>query len=133
MLNHVYGLVGVVGTIITIATSFIRNQDISQWLLVCSGWLAALLIGWFTHKTIKAISNNHTEIIKSNMEAIKSHNESNKNLMDKNDALIKELARTSEQKEKMEGIAAYLATQNPQINAMPRTASRQEHTDSEAN
>ncbi|MCK6983570.1 protein gop [Enterobacter roggenkampii] len=133
MLNHVYGLIGVVGTIITIATSFIRNQDISQWLLVCSGWLAALLIGWFTHRTIKAISNNHTEVIKSNMDAIKSHNESNQNLMAENQGLIKELARTSEQKEKMEGIAAYLATQNPQINAMPRTASRQESTDSEAN
>ncbi|ELY2739692.1 protein gop [Cronobacter turicensis] len=133
MLNHVYGLIGVVGTIITIATSFIRNQDISQWLLVCSGWLAALLIGWFTHRTIKLISNNHTEVIKSNMEVIKSHNESNQNLMAENKGLIKELARTSEQKEKMEGIAAYLATQTPQINAMPRTASRQENIDSEAN
>ncbi len=67
------------------------------------------------------------------MDAIKSHNESNQNLMAENQGLIKELARTSEQKEKMEGIAAYLATQNPQINAMPRTASRQENTDSEAN
>ncbi|ANR79932.1 protein gop [Kosakonia sacchari] len=133
MLNHVYGLIGVVGTIITIATSFIRNQDISQWLLVCSGWLAALLIGWFTHRTIKAISSNHTEVIKSNMEAIKSHHESNQNLIAENKGLIQELARTSEQKEKMEGIAAYLATQNPQINAMPRTASRPENTDSEAN
>ncbi|ELY4599366.1 protein gop [Cronobacter malonaticus] len=133
MLNHVYGLIGVVGTIITIATSFIRNQDISQWLLVCSGWLAALIIGWLTHRTIKSISNNHTEVIKSNMEVIKSHNESNQNLMAENKGLIKELARTSEQKEKMEGIAAYLATQNPQINAMPRTASRPENIDSEAN
>ncbi|HHQ9966412.1 TPA: protein gop, partial [Escherichia coli] len=112
---------------------FIRNQDISQWLLVCSGWLAALLIGWFTHRTIKAISNNHTNVIKSNMEVIKSHNESNQNLMAENKELIKELARTSEQKEKMESIAAYLATQNPQINAMPRTASRPENIDSEAN
>jgi len=53
--------------------------------------------------------------------------------MAENKGLIKELARTSEQKEKMEGIAAYLATQTPQINAMPRTASRQENIDSEAN
>ncbi|WP_406904995.1 protein gop [Klebsiella oxytoca] len=133
MLNHVYGLIGVVGTIITIATSFIRNQDVSQWLLVCSGWLAALLIGWFTHRTIKAISNNHTEVIKSSMETIKNHNESNQSLMAENKGLIKELARTSELKEKMEDIAAYLATQNPQMNAMRRTASRQENSDSEAN
>lgn len=133
MLNHVYGLIGVVGTIITIATSFIRNQDVSQWLLVCSGWLAALLIGWFTHRTIKAISNNHTEVIKSSMETINNHNESNQSLMAENKGLIKELARTSELKEKMEDIAAYLATQNPQMNAMRRTASRQENSDSEAN
>ncbi|EED0668743.1 putative protein gop [Escherichia coli p0305293.14] len=53
--------------------------------------------------------------------------------MAENKELIKELARTSEQKEKMESIAAYLATQNPQINAMPRTASRPENIDSEAN
>lgn len=124
MLNHVYGLIGVVGTIITIATSFIRNQDISQWLLVCSGWLAALLIGWLTHRTIKVISQNH-------MEAIKSHNDINQNLMTENKELIKELASTFEQKERMEGIAAYLATHNPQINAIPRATSRQENSGSE--
>ncbi|MCM1621478.1 protein gop (plasmid) [Escherichia coli] len=109
------------------------TKDISQWLLVCSGWLAALLIGWFTHRTIKAISNNHTNVIKSNMEVIKSHNESNQNLMAENKELIKELARTSEQKEKMESIAAYLATQNPQINAAMQDSKSTRNIDSEAN
>lgn len=56
MLNHVYGLIGVVGTIITIATSFIRNQDISQWLLVCSGWLAALLIDGLHTERLKQLA-----------------------------------------------------------------------------
>ncbi|MEZ2577937.1 protein gop [Buttiauxella ferragutiae] len=133
MLNHVYGLIGIIGTIITIATSFIRNQNISQWLLVSSGWLAALLIGWLTHRTIKIISKNHTEAIKSNMDAIKSNDELKEDLIKENQKLTQELAQAVESKEKMEGIAAYLATQNPQINAMPRATSRQEKNDSGVN
>lgn len=121
MLNHVYGLIGIAGTIITIVTSFMRNQSISQWLLICSGWLAALLIGWFTHRSIKIISQSH-------MEAIKSNNYVNHKLMAENKELIKELAHALEQKEKMEGIAAYLATQNPKINAMPRVTTRKNNS-----
>lgn len=120
MLNHIYGIVGTVGTLVTIVTSYIRNQDLSQWILVCSGWLAALMIGWFTHRTIKMLSKDHKDTIISN-DGVKQH------LIDRNKTLTEQLTHALEQKEKMEGIAAYLATQNPQINAMPRAIARQEH------
>lgn len=122
MINHIYGIVGIVGTLITIITSYIKNQDVSQWLLVCSGWLAALLIGWFTHRTISILSENHKETIISN-DGVK------RNLIDRNETLTKQLTHALEQKEKMEGIAAYLATQTPQINAIPRAIARQENTE----
>ncbi|MDX7841273.1 hypothetical protein SJS76_17285 [Aeromonas caviae] len=126
MINHIYGIIGIVGTFVTIVTSFIRNQEISQWLLVCSGWLAALIIGWFTHKTIKLLSRDHKEVVISN-DAVKQ------NLIDRNQNLTTELAHALEQKEKMEGIAAYLATQNSQVIAMPRAIVRQENTESGGN
>ncbi|UDN26881.1 hypothetical protein LEO80_20645 [Aeromonas caviae] len=126
MINHIYGIIGIVGTLVTIVTSFIRNQEISQWLLVCSGWLAALIIGWFTHKTIKLLSRDHKEVVISN-DAVKQ------NLIDRNQNLTTELAHALEQKEKMEGIAAYLATQNSQVIAMPRAIVRQENTESGGN
>ncbi|ENK5209969.1 protein gop [Klebsiella aerogenes] len=122
MLNHIYGIVGIVGTLVTIVTSYIRNQELSQWLLVCSGWLAALLIGWFTHRTIKILSKDHKEAIISN-DGIKQ------TLIVRNETLTTQLTHALEQKEKMEGIAAYLATQNPQISAMPRAIARQENTE----
>ncbi|EPZ0267923.1 protein gop [Serratia marcescens] len=122
MLNHIYGIIGIMGTLVTIATSYIRNQDWSQWLLVCSGWLAALMVGWFTHRTINALSNNHKDVIISN-DGVKQK------LIDKNRVLTEQLAHAIEQKEKIEGIAAYLANQNPQIDAMPRAIARQEHTE----
>ncbi|EBR0594266.1 protein gop [Salmonella enterica] len=49
--------------------------------------------------------------------------------MKRNETLTTQLSHALEQKEKMEGIAAYLATQNPQINAMPRAIARQENTE----
>ncbi|WP_240966897.1 protein gop [Serratia marcescens] len=101
MLNHIYGIIGIMGTLVTIATSYIRNQDWSQWLLVCSGWLAALMVGWFTHRTINALSNNHKDVIISN-DGVKQK------LIDKNRVLTEQLAHAIEQKEKIEGIAAYL-------------------------
>lgn len=122
MINHIYGIIGILGTLVTIVTSYIRNQELSQWLLVCSGWLAALLIGWFTHRTIKILSKDHRDTLISN-DGIK------KNLIERNESLTSQLTHALEQKEKMEGIAAYLATQNPQINAMPRAIVRQENTE----
>ncbi|MFQ2105299.1 hypothetical protein ACW5WU_14625 [Aeromonas encheleia] len=126
MINHIYGIIGIVGTLVTIVTSFIRNQEISQWLLVCSGWFAALIIGWFTHKTIKILSRDHKEVVISN-DTVKQ------NLIDRNQNLTTELAHALEQKEKMEGIAAYLATQSSQVIAMPRAIVRQENTESGGN
>ncbi|MBN3065150.1 protein gop [Pectobacterium aquaticum] len=126
MINHIYGFVGIAGTLVTIVTSYIRNQDLSQWILVCSGWLAALIVGWFTHRTIRILSKDHKDAIISN-DGVKQ------NLIDRNKTLTEQLTHALEQKEKMEDIASYLATQNPQINAMPRAIVRQERTEQEGN
>ncbi|MGQ6180668.1 hypothetical protein ACUNG4_23765 [Serratia sp. IR-2025] len=80
------------------------------------------MVGWFTHRTINALSNNHKDVIISN-DGVKQK------LIDKNRVLTEQLAHAIEQKEKIEGIAAYLANQNPQIDAMPRAIARQEHTE----
>ncbi len=57
MLNHIYGVAGLVGLVITIATSFIKNDDISRWILIVSGWLACLIIAmataWGTRRLTK--------------------------------------------------------------------------------
>lgn len=133
MINHIYGVIGIVGTLVTIVTSYIRNQDVSQWLLVCSGWLAALIIGWYTHKTIKVLSKDHQNsigvITREHNNAIVSNDGIKRDLIQRNEELTTRLTHALEQKEKMEGIAAYLATQNPQINAIPRSIVRQENTE----
>lgn len=53
VLNHIYGIIGIGGTLITILTSFLKDSTLSGWLLTCSGWVAALLVGIATHLVIK--------------------------------------------------------------------------------
>lgn len=77
-------------------------------------------------ETIKLLSRDHKEVVISN-DAVKQK------LIDRNQNLTTELAHALEQKEKMEGIAAYLATQNSQVIAMPRAIVRQENTESGGN
>ncbi|MFA5912016.1 MAG: hypothetical protein WC830_00515 [Burkholderiales bacterium] len=59
MLNHIYGLVGVGGLIVTVATSFIKDQDAARWVLVASGWLACLIVAistnWGTRRLTKRV------------------------------------------------------------------------------
>lgn len=128
MLNHLYGILGVLGTLITIATSYIRNQSISQWLLISSGWIAALIIGWCTHRSIISLNKENSKTVKelsdSHVKVQESTDKTNRSLIKKNESLIRDLADMTEQKERLQDIASYLATQNPQISAKPRAIGR---------
>jgi len=130
MLNHIYGIIGIVGTLVTIITSYIKNQDTSQWILVCSGWLAALVIGWFTHRTLISISQHHQNTNIDNNKLLSKASEENKELNEKYNNLNEELIQTIAKKENFENIAAYLSTQNIEIKAMPRIIKKHDETES---
>ncbi|HDN2511296.1 TPA: protein gop [Providencia rettgeri] len=104
MINHIYGVVGITGTLIALITSFIQDKKISQWIFVCSGWLAAFLIGLFNYFIFKRLVTQVDSLI------------------DKNNQVSNELSNIEHQKRNIESIAAYLATQNPSIppTAKPR-------------
>ncbi|AEX53753.1 hypothetical protein GRAQ_02980 [Rahnella aquatilis CIP 78.65 = ATCC 33071] len=133
MINHVYGIVGLISLFIAIATSYIRNQSISQWFLVSAGWFTVLIIGYLTQRSIRMIIKTNKEAMEAKdiitRDILENNNKLSRELSEKNQKLIIELASISEQKEKMEGIAAYLATQNPQINAIPRALGKQDSSD----
>lgn len=135
MLNHVYGIISLISLFVAIATSYIINQNASQWFLVSAGWLTVFVIGFLTQRSIRMIIKSHQEAMEKKdditKDMLESNNRLSKELTEKNEQLIRELAFISEQKEKMESIAAYLAMQNPQINAIPRTVGRQDSSDLE--
>lgn len=104
MFNHIYGVVGISGTLVTLVTSFIQDKDLSQWIFVCSGWLAALLVGYFNFILFKKLSVELTSLI------------------EKNNTISNELTNVEYQRKNIESIAAYLAAQNHSIRttAIPR-------------
>ena len=48
MLNHIYGVAGLAGVLVTIVTSYLKNDDSSRWVLVISGWVACLIVALVT-------------------------------------------------------------------------------------
>jgi len=108
MLNHIYGVVGVIGTLATLLATYLTNKDLSQWILIASGWIAALLTGYFNYLAIKKLSQS------TDTHASKACE------------LTNELTLMTQQKESLQNIADYLAKNNPQHIATPRTTVRQD-------
>lgn len=101
MFNHIYGIVGICGTLVALITSFMQDKELAQWIFVCSGWLAALFVGYFNYMFFKRLSLQLT------------------NLIEKNNTISNELTNVEYQRKNIESIATYLASQN---NPMRTTA-----------
>ena len=75
MLNHIYGITGIAGVIITLGTSFLKDAEIARWVLVASGWIACLIIGvstaWGTRRLTQQLiaqQQLHDELLDVNRE-----------------------------------------------------------------
>lgn len=127
MLNHVYGIIGIGGTLITILTSFLKDSTLSGWLLTCSGWVAALLVGIATHLVIK----RQMSFFDRQLSGIrKAFEETSDRLLDESQQktveikkLINELSSVENERDSLRNIAAYLASTKVESQAIPRTRS----------
>lgn len=130
MLNHIYGVIGIGGALITILTSFLKDNTVSEWMLTCSGWLAALLVGVATHLVIKrqmAFFNQELSSVSKVFEDTTGRliDESRlKTVEIKN--LVNELSSAENERDSLRSIAAYLASTKVESQAIPRTRSNSE-------
>lgn len=104
MLNHLYGIGGFAGLIVTVVTSYLKNDDLARWVLVVSGWLACLIIAistaWGTRRISQKLIDAMTKI-----------------------GELENLARElREQRDTAQSISAYLAKGGFGKTATPRTA-----------
>lgn len=127
MLNHIYGIIGIGGTLITILTSFLKDSTLSEWLLTCSGWAAAFLVGITTHLVIKrqiSFFNQQLSTISNAFEKTSDRliNEGQqKNVEIKK--LVNELSSAENERDSLRSIAAYLASTKIEAQAIPRARS----------
>ncbi|WP_155625913.1 hypothetical protein [Burkholderia vietnamiensis] len=139
MLNHIYGLVGIVGTLVTILTSFLKDDGVSQWLLVSSGWIAALVVGTIGQLTVRKLIRANTEQAKIHAKTLKdiqnSHRESIKGLIRASQDQRTEIIRLSaerdvltQEKATLSNIAGFLVKNKGEVSALPRVKVEQDGT-----
>jgi TRAP-type C4-dicarboxylate transport system permease small subunit len=104
MLNHLYGVAGFAGLIVTLVTSYLKNDDLARWVLVISGWLACLIIAISTAWGTRRISQKLIDAMTKIGEL---------------DNLAREMR---EQRDAAQSISAYLAKVDFGKTATPRTA-----------
>lgn len=137
MFNHVYGIVGIAGTLVTIVTSFLKDNDLARWILVSSGWIATLLVGILSYLVIRGLvkSNDaHSQVYKdicdsharSLKEANSAHRETIKGLVTTNKELTTQVAALTTEKADLQTIASYIARTRPETTAIPRVKSEQD-------
>ena len=127
MLNHIYGIIGIGGTLITILTSFLKDNTLSEWLLTCSGWADAFLVGVATHLVIK----RQMSFFNQQISAIsKVFEETSNRLIDEDKQktveikkLINELSSATNERDSLRSIAAFLASAKGESQAIPRARS----------
>ncbi|WP_157658097.1 hypothetical protein [Burkholderia ubonensis] len=141
MLNHIYGLVGIVGTLVTILTSFLKDDGVSQWLLVSSGWIAALVVGTIGQLTVRKLIRGNTEQAKIHAKTLKdtqnSHREAIKGLVRANQDQRSEIIRLSaerdaltQEKTTLSNIAGFLVKNKGEVSALPRVKAEPAEQDS---
>lgn len=130
MLNHIYGVIGIGGTLITILTSFLKDNTVSEWMLTCSGWLAALLVGIATHLVIKrqmTFFNQELSSISKVFERTSCRliDESKQKTVEIK-KLVNELSSAKNERDSLRSISAYLASTKVESQAIPRARSSSE-------
>lgn len=59
MLNHLYGIAGLLGLLITIVATYIQNEDISKWILISSGWFMCFIVAAASAWGVRKFSQNY--------------------------------------------------------------------------
>lgn len=109
---------------VTILTSFLKNDDVSRWILVSSGWIAALLIGVMTYRLMKDLLAQQAEQVKIHAKSMKdsqqAHRDAIKGLLQSHKELTSQVASLTVEKDSLTNIASYLAQTKGEVTALPR-------------
>jgi ABC-type transport system involved in cytochrome bd biosynthesis fused ATPase/permease subunit len=101
MLNHIYGIAGLFGLLITIVATYIQNEDISKWILIASGWFMCLIVAIASAWGVRKLSQNYL----SKLEDVER-------LKDKVMKLNYQYLEEKVQREKAQDIAAFIVSEN---------------------
>lgn len=110
MLNHFYGITGVAGVLVTLVTSYLKNDELSRWILTTSGWFACLVIALTTAWGTRRIS-----------QQLIDHYEEHKIALGKIAELQNQTRELQNQRDTAQSISAFLAKNDYGKKANPRT------------
>lgn len=105
MINHVYGLVGILGTLVTVISAYMTDKDMARWLLVCSGWLAAVMVLF----ALYFVNRGH-ENLRNRLNTVE----------DRNDVLLEKNIRLDNENMSLKTILAFLSKNPLSIAAIPK-------------
>lgn len=111
MLNHLYGIAGVAGFLVTVVTSYLKNDDLARWILTTSGWFACLVIALATAWGTRRIT-----------QQLIDHYEEHKKALAKIADLQNQTRELQTQRDTAQSISAFLAKNDYGKRANPRTS-----------